>query len=457
MEYVIYRARHVLPVDRDPIVNGEVHVEDGQIVYCGTGGEMELDLSTPPTVVELGEAALLPGLVNVHTHLELAVLRGYVEEIDFFRWIRKLTRTKYERLAPEELRASALAGALESLQSGVTTVGDIADAGTSFAAATEAGLRAVIYQEVFGPDALDAGRFFDELVEKVEGRRQSSLPSRVEVGVSPHAPYTVSPELFERVTQYCVDEHLPMAIHAAESHAESEFVERGVGPFAEFLNSRGIRWKAPGVSTVQYLDEIGVLAAKPLLVHLVQASLDDIERVARADAAVAHCPKSNAKFGHGVAKAAEMVEAGLRMGVGTDSVVSNNVGDLLDEARHAALTQRARSAELGDRAMWSARRVLELATLGGARALGLESRVGTLTEGKRADLIAIDLSGLHMAPIHDVEAAIVWSANASDVRLTMVDGEIAYSREEASPRVDESSLREQLDRTRRKLRDQPLK
>ena len=216
----------------------------------------------------------------------------------------------------------------------------------------------------------------------------------------------------------------------------------GEGEFAEGLRARGIAWQAAGVSTIRYFDSIGVLQASPLLVHCVRADADDIELIAGSGSRVAHCPKSNAKLGHGIAPLREMLNAGVAVGLGTDGVASNNRGDLIEEARFCGLIHRAESLDF----RWpSPDQLLSLATLDGARALGLEGEIGSLEAGKRADLIGIDLSRTHNTPVHDPAAAILFSAEASDVLLTVAGGQVLFDGVEIKS-LDEASLRDAVNR-----------
>ena len=246
------------------------------------------------------------------------------------------------------------------------------------------------------------------------------------VGVSPHAPYTVSEPQLELIAEVALAEKLPVMTHAAESAAETLLMRQGRGPFAESLARRGIEWRTPGVSTIQYLARVGVLRARPLLAHCITVSEADLELIKAADARIAHCPKSNAKLGHGRAPYAAFLRHGISLGFGSDSVASNNTCDILEEARFATLLSRASGDTLDDGRWASAHHALWTATRGGALALDPESETGALAEGFQADFIALSLDGAHQLPIHDVVAALIFASSALDVVLTVVAGKEIY-------------------------------
>ncbi|HSO76182.1 MAG TPA: amidohydrolase family protein [Blastocatellia bacterium] len=419
----VFTADWVLPISSAPIRDGAVVIKRDRIVFVGSQAETKtgVEFRDAPKF-DFGRAAILPGFVNAHSHLELTVMRGFLEDLPFREWIQKLTRAKYEQLTAEDLAASALLGAAEAIRAGITTLSDTGDTDSAFRALLESGLRGIAYREVFGPDPADAGRSLDGLKLSVEEMR-SHVTSKVQVGVSPHAPYTVSGELFRRATDYAQQESLDVCIHTAESEAEQQMMLAGEGELVEGLRSRGISWQAPGVSTVKYFNSIGVLETAPLLVHCVKADADDIGLIAGSGSRVAHCPKSNGKLGHGIAPLRAMLEAGVSVGLGTDSVASNNRCDLIDEARFCGLIHRADSRNF----RWpTADQLLRLATLDAARALRLDHVIGSLEAGKQADLIAIDLSRTHSTPVHDPIATIVFGAVSADVMFVSVAGRVLF-------------------------------
>lgn len=406
-----------------------------------------LDLGDGVEVRDLGEAIVLPGLINVHAHPELAMFRGALEDLSFPDWILRLVGAKRSVVLDDDNIAAARWTMIELLAAGVTTVAATEMTGVGAAAMTEAGMRGILYQEVFGPDPAQRDASIGALESAVEGLR-GRVSELVRIGVSPHAPYTVSDDLYAATAKLAEREGLPMAVHIAESRAERELVTAGAGPFAPGLNARGILTEARGRSSIALLDRLGVLDRRPLLIHCVDVDAEDIAMIARADAPVAHCPVANARLGHGVAPYREMREAGITVGLGTDSVGSNNRLDLIEEARVASILQRAR---LQSSDAMAPAELLELCTIEGARALGLDEVVGSLEPGKAADFCVVGLEAPATVPATDPVATLFHAARGSDVRMTAVNGKILYQ-EGTFTTLDLPSTRTALDRAAERVR-----
>ena len=445
----LYRARWVLPVSSDPITDGAIVVADTRITAVGEF--QPLASKYPDSIVEdVGEAAILPGFVNAHTHLELTAMRGFLEgeEKDFFAWLRKLTIARLERMTADDLYVSVMWGACEAIRAGVTSVGDASDSAVaSMNALREAGLRGIVYQESFGPDPKLVAENFSKLKQKLAELADRETPL-VHRGVSPHAPYTVCAEQLELISSFAVAEKLPLMMHAAESKFEEMLLKNGSGPFAEGYAKRGIAWPTPGMSTVKYLELHGVLEAKPLLTHCITVDAEDIEVIRMSGACIAHCPKSNAKLGHGRAPFQAFLDAGIPTGLGSDSVASNNLCDLLEEARFAVLS--ARAALAGVPSIPSAKDALFASTGGGAKALGVSDHTGVLEAGKQAEFTAIGLQGVHQQPAYDPYSTLVFASSARDVQMTVVAGKEIY-RDGRVLTLDEERLAARMNEIAKKL------
>ena len=408
-----YHARWVLPVASPPIPDATVAESGGIITYVGPRSG-----APPGEDYDLGDAILLPGVVNTHTHLELTVMRGFLEDLCFSDWINKLRQSRNEVLTDGMLLDSAKLGVLEGLQSGVTTYADTCSSGVVMQAMKDIGVRGTMYQETFGPDPASADAALEDLEKRVSALigEQTDL---VTLGISPHAPYTVSDKLYTATARYAKAKNLPLAMHIAESRDEEQLVVNAAGDFATAWLKRGIDVRRRARSPISLLQDLGLLTDRSLLIHCVRVDDADIAAIASHRCAVAHCPASNAKFGHGIAPILPLIAAGVRVGIGSDSVASNNRMDLLDEARLAVLMHRAvaRSHDA-----FGARDALRLATFGGAEALGIQSRVGTLEPGKDADIAAFRLDSARTVPAGDPEAAALFALAGRAAELVAVKG-----------------------------------
>ena len=402
----VLSADWVLPIEGEPVEDGAVAIEDGLITAVGTTAELGEGERFP-------DSAIIPGFVNAHTHLEYAVYAGFGDGLSFGPWISTHVERK-RRLTPADVEAIARLGAAECLRSGITTVGDLAFTGASAHACAELGLRAVVYLEVFGADAADARRQFEEKRAYVA----PALSERVRVGVSPHAPYTCSRDVYAASMAL----ELPVATHLNESQDELDWLLRGEGPWqplAEMLV------EPEGMSGIRSLAAAGLLDERVAAAHCVKVDEEEIGLLAAHGVAVTHCPRSNALLGCGIAPLEALRAAGLRVGIGTDGVSSVPSHDFFEELRTVITLARARS-ERAD--ALSATAALELATLGGASALGLAAETGSLVPGKRADLTIVSLSGSPYLPWEDPAAAVVYGGSPGRITATLVDGQTRFEK-----------------------------
>jgi cytosine/adenosine deaminase-related metal-dependent hydrolase len=402
----VLSADWVLPIEGPPIEAGAVAIEDGRIAAVGSSADLGFG-------TYFSDAVIAPGFVNAHSHIEYAVYAGFGDSLaDFAEWIRLHTERK-RRIAWEEYVAIARLGASQCLRSGITTVGDCSFSGAAAVAVDELGLGGIVYLEVFGADPEDALEQFDEL----RSRAATHFNERVLLGISPHAPYSISPAVYRT----CADLGLPLATHLSESESEVRYLHDGGGAW------EGIPWLVdpPGTTGTRLLASEGLLGPRLLAAHCVVVEPEEIALLAEHDVAVAHCPRSNAYVGCGIAPLRELSDAGIRVGIGTDGVSSTPSHDFFDELRTTVMMARARA---GRPDALTAAEALELGTLGSARALGLEPEIGSLVPGKRADLAVVSLAGSVYLPWEEPAGALVFGGSPERVLATYVGGELRYER-----------------------------
>jgi aminodeoxyfutalosine deaminase len=412
-------AQFVLPVSQPPIRDGALLI-DGCIRAVGPRAVLKKGY---PGVrwVDLGTAILLPGLVNVHTHLELSALRGRIPPgHSFVDWVINLLETR-SSLTSETYTRAVEQGITELVRSGTTCVGEVSSTGASFAGLKKSGLRGVVYHEVVGPDDARADGIAEMAFGHLEVMREGARGGLLEIGISPHAVYSVSPRLFDQCRQLQQRLGLKTAIHTAESPAEMEYLQSATGEIrTRLLPATGwgeIPPPALGTTPVNYLSRVGVLDPRCLLVHAVHLTEEDLEIVAQSGVAVAHCPRSNAYLEVGRAPLKTLRDRRIPVGLGTDSLASNDSLSLWDEIRFA---HQVHSGLLSP-AEW-----IGMATVGGAQALGLAAEIGTLDPGKQADVTALALDD----PSADPYEYLLHQAATEKVLLTVVGGTPLYERQE---------------------------
>jgi cytosine/adenosine deaminase-related metal-dependent hydrolase len=393
------RAGRVHPVTAPSLEDGAVLVDRaGRISAVGPNVRVPAPIGVQS--LHFPDAELLPGFVNCHTHLELTHLGGQNAEPEFAVWIRRVRELK-DATSADAFYEAAVAGLHDCWARGVTCVAETGSTGAVMQALHDLGGRGIVYQEVFGPDPAQCATSMAELETAVRPLRRLAT-SQLGLGVSPHAPYTVSAPLYEAVAAFARRERLPIAVHLAESNEETAFVRDGAGPFAEALRARGIAVVPHHGSPVAYLVQRGVVQRGTLCIHCVHVDQDDVRALAERGASIAHCPRSNAVHRHGRALLQMFHEEGIPVGLGTDSVVSVGELDLWAEAEAAGLVGEA---------------ALRALTIEGARALGWEREIGSLEVGKAGDVVvqAVRPSG-RQAVLTVVAGRIVHRAGSPQAR-----------------------------------------
>lgn len=428
---MILSAKYVFPIVGDPItLGGAIYVKDGRIADIG---EMNAVIKRHPDeeVIDYGMAALMPGFVDLHTRLEKSVLRGLVADQPYAKWILSVIE-KSTKLELADWYDSAVVGGLDALASGITTVGDITSTGAVLKASLALGLRSVVYREVGAMDKMRVSYAMHSAERDIDQWRELAAGSTTSIGIAPASIYANHPQVFGLVSEFATKEALPVAIRLAGSREEFNFVMYGSSMFAVDnmdVETRGYveipPWLPFGVSPVRYALNWGAFdAPNVMVIHAVHVDDDDIRKLVEKDVSIGTCPRSNAQLGMGVAPLSEFLQAGLRIGLGTDSPAATESTDMLSEMRTGLLLHRARDT----RRFLDAATMLELATIGGARALKMDDEIGSLEIGKKADIIAVDLSNSLQAPETNPMSAVVNTCSASDVLMTMVDGSIRYEK-----------------------------
>ncbi|GAA0714285.1 amidohydrolase [Dactylosporangium roseum] len=418
---VVLRSATVITMDDDDTCfDGDVAVDGGEIVAMGPRlahvGREEVDL---------GGQVLLPGFVNAHTHE--CMERGWFEDLGFMEWLETYAQPKDRAYRPEHQRAASSLVQLELIKSGFTSILSMFRyPSVSAAVARTSGIRATFAPQLV-EDPSGVGESWEDTLNFLDELDRDPHP-RIRGWLGPHALYSCSEGTYREIARFARERRVGIHTHLAESRDEVTRIR-----------------ERTGLTPTAYLDELIGLGPDVVLAHGVELTADDIARIADSGAAVAHCPTSNMKLGNNISPVVDLRAAGATVGLGTDSVMSNNVLDPFAEMRMACLVAKFRT---GDPSVMSAPEVLRLATRGSARALGLEDLVGSVEVGKRADLVAVDLRGPHLWPLTGDEGhlgnlveQLVYAARASDVSLTMVDGEILMS-ERRMRTLDEGAVRE---------------
>ena len=400
----------------EPLLDATVLAEGNLLTYVGPSDQAPASLGAQ--VVDCGGGAVLPGLVNAHTHLAMTLLRGFADDMPLPVWLEQKIWPTETKLTGEDVYWGSLLGVCEMLRGGVTCSSDMYH---FFREATQAArdgdLRACPSGVLIGflPNAAD---LLEDAVAFVRELRQEHHP-RLHPMLAPHAPYTCPDAMLEQVAGYATELGVPIHIHVSETARE----------LADSLADHG---ETPPAR----LARLGVLDCRVAAAHCVHLTEEDIVLLAAQQVGIAHCPGSNLKLASGFAPIPQLLAAGAVVGLGTDGCASNNNLDLFQEILLAGIVHKAVS---GDPTAVTAQQALAMATREGARALGLGDLIGTLTPGKRADLIVVDLSRPHLQPPHNLVSHLAYSARADDVKLTMVDGEILY-RDGKLTRLDEAEI-----------------
>jgi 5-methylthioadenosine/S-adenosylhomocysteine deaminase len=427
---LVVRNATVVTVDtqRRVIPNGAVAIEGGRIAAVGPAAEIDARYRGRE-VLDAGGGIVLPGLINAHTHAPMVLFRGIADDLRLMDWLQKyIFPAEARNVTAEFVKAGTRLAALEMIRSGTTTFVDMYYFEDQVAeAAKEAGMRAVAGETLIEFPAPDNKTIPDALAYTDRFLKRWAGDPLVVPAVAPHSTYLASPDTLKAARALADTYGAPILVHLSEAPDEQKQIQE--------------RYKK---TSTEHLRDLGVLRKGVLGAHGVWLTAGDRAILKEAGAGVAHCPQSNMKTTSGPAPVREMLAEGLRLGLGTDGAASNNDLDMFEEMLTAALLAKHATA---DPTVAPAPAVLEMATLGGARALGMEDRLGSLEAGKRADLVVVDLSAPRLHPLYDPVSHLVYAAKGADVRHVVIEGKVVL-RDRKVTTLDEAAVLADAERLR---------
>lgn len=387
--------------DRQVIDKGAIAISGDKIIQVFQAEQIPKDHGAKK-VIQADGMVVIPGLINAHSHLAMTLFRGFVEDLELHRWLEKVWKYELSALNENSVWVGAKLAIAELICGGVTCAHDMYwHYESTMALAEEVGFRLISgppMHDIGGQDQKSMIAEAHSVLEKMGDYRF------VHPLIQAHSVYTTSPEMMSNVRDMKEEYGVAFTTHASENRSEVEEV-----------NARY------GLTPIELLQSYKLLDDQSILAHCVQLKDEEIEILSQSGCHVVHCPESNLKLGSGIARIAEMIEAGVNVCLGTDGAASNNDLDMLGEMRTAALLQKGHN---NDPRVLTTIEVLEMATINGAKAYGLDHLIGSIEPGKRADIAVLDFRKAHLTPCHDVYANLVYSAGKADVDMVMIDGRI---------------------------------
>lgn len=411
-------------------------------------------------VQDFGKAVLMPGFIDAHTNLEHSVLRAAELDVPFAKWTKVLIRHS-AKMNVDDWYASAVLGGLEALSCGITSVGNTSASGAAVGVMRDLGLRGTVYRQVHASTKDRVAPAMAAAEDDVLSWLCDVDGERVRVGLATGSLYSCHPEILRQTAQLATRENLPVAMHIAGSFEEVNFIRYGSSAFK--IHEEGSRvtaqpaeslpWLPSGTTPVRFAVNWGAFEAPNVVaVHCIHLGDEDLRFLKKYNVAVAACPRTNAQLGMGVAPLSEFARAGLRLGFGSDSLAATDSIDMFTQMRTGMLIQRATCAGTGT--FMDSATALEMATIGGARVLKLDDQVGSLEPGKLADIIAVDVSGLHLAADADPVPGLVNTCSGSEVMMTMVNGKCVYEKDNWNVDIPLARSLARVFETRRKLHEE---
>jgi 5-methylthioadenosine/S-adenosylhomocysteine deaminase len=395
----------ILTMNSDKAVyeNGTIVVKDNKIIALGD--ESLSKQYTAKKVLDVDGDIVMPGLINTHTHVSMTVFRSLADDVPD-RLHRYIFPLEAKLVSREMVKIGANLGNVEMVKGGVTTYADMYYFEDEVAKTVDKiGMRAILGETVIKFPVADAANAEEGIKYALDFIEEYKNHPRITPAFAPHAPYTNTTEILQKVAKLSLEKNVPVLIHLAESHREAEKIAK----------------RANGLSPVQYMESIGALNKNLVGAHMILLDDKDIELVKKSDMGVAHNMSANIKSAKGVSPALKMYDQGIRIGLGTDGPMSGNTLSTIDEFNQVAKVHKLVNK---DRAAMPPIKVIDMATMGAARALHMEDKVGSLEVGKLADIIVIDTKAPNMIPIYNPYSALVYSANSANVRHSIVDGKV---------------------------------
>lgn len=398
----------VVTMDKDfqVIENGVIAIRDGKISYIGKGDGLPPNIR-PKQLINAKGKVIIPGLINSHTHIPMGLYRGIADDLDLQEWLTKyIFPAEAKNVNEEFVRAGTRLGLAELIKGGTTTFCDMYYFEDAIADETaKAGVRGVLGQTLIDFPAPDFKTFEDALINTEKFVKKWQSNPLIVPAVAPHAPYTVSEEHLLATRRLSDKLNAPLVIHLAEANTETDFIQQ----------------KHKGLRPIEFVEKIGFLSDKTIAAHVIQANEKEIDILKSKGVGIAHNPQSNMKIAAGVAPIPLMLKKGLKVGLGTDGAASNNDLSLWEEMDTAAKLHKVIS---GDPKVVTAKEVLAMATIGGARALHLEDKIGSLEIGKLADIVIVDMDSLNQIPMYNVYSDLVYATKSNDVNTVIINGKI---------------------------------
>jgi len=429
MSYLIVRGGTIVTMNSkaDIIQNGSVVIENDRIIDIGNKIDIDRKYSSEETI-DAEDMVILPGLVNAHVHSVQSLFRGIADDVSLFDYLDRFILPLEDSMNKEDVYISALLGYSEMIKSGITTCADLQSVhhvDEAMKAAQETGIRAKVAKTL-----MDSGNFPDGLIESPDQAIKDSIRilqlwhgrenGRIQFAFAPRFIHSCSLELMKEVRRLADKYRVSIYTHAAENKSEAEEIKRKYNK-----------------TTIELLREAGLTGSDVLLAHCIWLSEKEFEILKQTDSNVVHCPSCNMKLASGICNVNRMTKDGITVALGTDGAPCNNISDMFREVRLASLLGKVSS--LNPKVL-PAKVVLKMATIQGAKALGLHNEIGSIEKGKKADLILINFRKLHFTPVYDVVSHLVYCCQSSDVDTVLIDGKVVMKNRKLKF-IDEESLR----------------